>query len=217
MLFRSFFLIGKRGAKPFQLTDLATARFASVAEVPTPWLCLQQDLRDTGLDPAKLSRISDRTMAQNYDALRRGELDVMQAFEPFVSMAQADKAGEVLYTASTRGPTAYTAFIATREACEKNRDAFAAMTRATARMLAWIYANPAEELAMAVCDFFPDVSVEILGRSIQRYRHADLWSTETKMNRKGFDRLGQSLQSGGFIASLPSYDACVEPMLNDVK
>ena len=212
-----FFLIGKRGPKPFRLADLPSKTFASVAEVPTPWLCLQQDLRDVGLDPDKLSRVADRSMPENYDTMRRGEIDVMQAFEPFVSMAEADKAADVLYEASARGPTAYTAFIATRQSCEKHRDEFAAMTRAIAHTLTWIYASLPDELAHPLTDFFPDMPAEILESSIRRYRDAGLWSSETLMSRKGFDRLGQSLQSGGFISRLPNYDDCVEPMLNEVK
>ena len=78
-----------------------------------------------------LPRFSDRAMTRNYHALQAGDIDVMQAFEPFISMAEKDGAGDILYAASTRGPTAYTAFIATRDACAKYRDEFAAMTRAT--------------------------------------------------------------------------------------
>ena len=70
-----FFLIGT--SKPFRLDDLAHLRFASVSEVPTPWQCLQQDLRDAGIDPDKLPRFSDRAMTRNYHALQAGDLDVM--------------------------------------------------------------------------------------------------------------------------------------------
>src|SRR5262249_3320050 len=148
---------------------------------------------------------------------KSGELDVMQTFEPFVSMAEKDGAGEILYTASTRGPTTYTAFVATRNACEKHRDAFAAMTRATAKMLAWLQANPADELAKAVAKFFPDVSADVLLNSLRRYKDAGLWSRETKLIPKGFERLAQSLHSGGFIGRVPSYDECVELNLNEVR
>ena len=137
-----------------------------MSEVPTPWMCLQQDLRDHGMDPDKLARVADQAMPRNYVALKAGDLDVMQAFEPFVSMAEKDGAGDILYAASTRGPTTYTAFIATRDACVKHRDEFAAMTRATAKLLAWVYANPAEELAKAVAAFFPDVPQDILAELI---------------------------------------------------
>jgi NitT/TauT family transport system substrate-binding protein len=210
-----FFLIGKPG--PFRLADLPAMRFASVSEVPTPWMCLQQDLRDHGIDPDKLSRLANRTMTRNYDALKAGDIDIMQAFEPFVSMAEKDGAGGILYAASTRGPTAYTAFIATRDACAMHRDEFAAMTRATARMLDWLYANPAEELAAAVASFFPDIPKDILASSLRRYKDAGLWSRETRMIPQGFVRLAQSLHSGGFIARTPSYDECVEPTLNAIR
>jgi len=212
-----FFLIGKRGANSFRLNDLATMKFASVSEVPTPWLCLQQDLRDHGIDPDKLPRFSDRAMPRNYHALLAGDIEVMQAFEPFVSMAERDRAGDVLYAASTRGPTAYTAFIATRQACEQHRDEFSAMTRATAKLLAWLYAHPAAELAAAVTTFFPDVPADILARSLQRYKDAGLWSRQTRMIPEGFARLAQSLHSGGFIARQPGYDECVEPTLNGIQ
>ena len=212
-----FFLIGKRGAAPFRLADLTSKRFATVSEVPTPWMCLQQDLRDAGLDPAKLERFSDRAMTRNYPALAAGDIDVMQAFEPFVSMAEKDGAGDILYAASLRGPTAYTAFIATREACATYRNEFAAMTRATAKMLAWLYASPAEDLAKAVATFFPDIPADILVRSLGRYKDASLWSRDIGMNQIGFMRLAQSLHSGGFIAQMPRYDECVELVLNDVR
>src|SRR5215207_1807726 len=39
-----FFLIGRKSPQPFRLGDLPQAKFASVSEVPTPWMCLQQDL-----------------------------------------------------------------------------------------------------------------------------------------------------------------------------
>src|SRR5258708_14607498 len=152
-------------------------------------MCPQRDLCENHIDPDTLPGIADRARTRNYHALVAGDLDVMQAFEPFVSMAEQDGAGDVLYAASTRGPTAYTAFIATREACTKYRDEFAAMTRATAKMLDWIYANPADELATAVSHFFPDVPKDILAHSLGRYREAGLWSHTTAINPQVFTRL----------------------------
>ena len=205
-----FFLIGRRELAPFWLTDLPRLRFASVAEVPTPWLCLQHDLRLAGLDPASLTRVADRTMEQNYAALRAGEIDVMQAFEPYVSLAAQDGAGVPLYTASARGLTVYTAFIAERSSIARQRDAMTAITRATAKMEQWLYTHPAEELADATASFFPNVPRAILVSSLKRYRDAGLWAHEPAMSKEGFDRLAQSLQSGGFIARITSYDNCVE-------
>ena len=207
-----FFLIGKR--KSFQLADLAHLRFASVAEVPTPWLCLQHDLREAGIAPETVKRISNRLMSDNYMALRQDELDVMQAFEPFASMAEQDGAGDVLYAGNSRGPTVYTAFIATRDGVSRHRDTFAAMMRALAAMELWLYSHSADELTEATASFFPQVPKDLLKLSLQRYRDAGLWARNPVMSRQGFDRLGQSFLSGGSLAHPPVYEECVEQNLN---
>ena len=66
-------------------------------------------------------------MAENFAALRDGRLDVVQLFEPFVTMALREGTGKVLYAASARGPTVYTSFIASRERIGRDREAFAAI------------------------------------------------------------------------------------------
>jgi NitT/TauT family transport system substrate-binding protein len=203
-----FFLIGNY--KSFKLSDLTHLRFATVSEVPTPWMCLQHDLREAGIDPETVTRVSDRTMADNYASLREGHLDVMQAFEPFASMAAIDRTGEILYAASSRGPTVYTAFIATRSKIAAYRDVFIAMTHALAKMEHWLYAHSAEELAAVVASYFHHVPQELLVRSLQRYRDAGLWARDPVMSRQGFERLGSSFLSGGSLKRSPVFENCVD-------
>ncbi|HML14962.1 MAG TPA: ABC transporter substrate-binding protein, partial [Xanthobacteraceae bacterium] len=85
-----FFLVGNGDAQSFRLEHLGQLRFATVSEVPTPWLCLQHDLRERGIDPAKLKRITDGTMGGNLAALRERRLDAIQVFEPYASLAVRD-------------------------------------------------------------------------------------------------------------------------------
>jgi NitT/TauT family transport system substrate-binding protein len=203
-----FFLIGN--SSRFSLSDLAHLRFAAVSEVPTPWMCLQHDLREAGIDPAMIARISDRTMPDNYAALRGGQLDVMQAFEPFASQAETDRAGAILYAASSRGPTVYTAFISTRSKVAAQRDAFVAVTHALAKMQQWLYAHSGKELAEVVAAFFPDVPRELLARSLQRYLDAGLWARDPAMSKPGFERLGSSFLSGGSLKRPPVFENCVD-------
>src|SRR5262245_64555865 len=51
-----FYLVGRHHRPEFQLRELASLRFARVAEVATPWMCLQQDLREQGVDLSRLDR-----------------------------------------------------------------------------------------------------------------------------------------------------------------
>ena len=198
-----FYLVGRRGLGGFELQDLARLKFASVSEVPTPWLCLQHDLREAGIDPGRLDRIADRTMAQNLEALGRGEIDVAQMFEPYAAMAVRQGIGEIVHAASARGLTSYTTLLATRPAVERLRGEFAAMRGAIGRTLAWLADHSAAELAEVVAAYFPDVAREDLVAAFQRYKDAGLWSRDTGVTREGFQRLAVSLQSGGFIARVP--------------
>jgi NitT/TauT family transport system substrate-binding protein len=208
-----FFLVGRSNRAPFRLADLPRLKLATVSEVPTPWLCLQHDLREHGIDPDRLDRIANRTMADNLAALRKGELDVVQLFEPYVSLALLAGAGEVLYAASVRGPTVYTTYLATRDSIARNRAAFTAMTRATRRMQVWLAEHGGDELAAVAAPFYPGVAPDILARSLGRYLDAGLWSSTTDVSREGFARLAAGLRSGGFISHLPRYEDCVEHSL----
>ena len=208
-----FFLVGRGDRPEFRLTDLAHLRLATVSEVPTPWLCLQHDLRQIGIDPDRLERAAERTMADNLEALRRGELDVAQMFEPYASMALKSGIGNILYAASARGPTVYTTFLATRGSIERNRAAFAAMVRAVRRMQSWLSDHGAEELAAVVAPFYPNVASDLLANSLRRYHDAGLWARSPEVSREGFARLSASLLSGGFISRIHAYEDCVDQSL----
>lgn len=210
-----FYLVGKpRGGRPFDLSELPDLRFASVSEVPTPWLCLQHDLRERGIDPTCVPRIADRTMGDNLETLRRGDVDVVQMFEPYASMAIRQGVGEILHAASARGDTTYTTLLALRAGVDRHRVAFSAMVRATRAMQTWLHAHSGADLAAAVADYYPGVDRADLATALERYRLADLWAADTPMSRAGFSRLASSLRSGGFISTIPSYDDCiVDPLL----
>jgi NitT/TauT family transport system substrate-binding protein len=208
-----FFLVGKGDRSDFRLADLPRMKIATVSEVPTPWLCLQHDLRERGVDPERINRVANRTMADNLEDLRKGELDVVQMFEPYASMALQAGAGDILYAASTRGPTVYTTFLATRDGILRNRMTFTAMVRATRRTLVWVAEHSAEELADVVALFYPDSPRDILESSLRRYRDAGLWASTPDVSRQGFARLAASLASGGFVSRMHSYEDCVDQSL----
>ena len=109
-----FFLVGREPRPGLSLRDLKGLRVATVSEVPTPWLCLQEDLRRAEIDPATLDRSSNHTMVENVARLKRGDVDVIQLFEPFVSELVNCGRGHVWYAGADRGPTSFTTFYTRR-------------------------------------------------------------------------------------------------------
>ncbi|MDP6708108.1 MAG: ABC transporter substrate-binding protein [Alphaproteobacteria bacterium] len=205
-----FFLIGSEPRPEFALDDLQGLRLATVAEVPTPWLCLQDDMRRAGLDPAALDRVDDQGMAENAEALRAGRFDVVQVYEPHAERLLADGAGHIWYTAAERGATAYTTLFTTTATLADKPAVLAAMTRALYRMQKWLDAASPETIRTTIADFFPDLEPAILGGAIARYKEIGVWGRNPILPRDGFERLKAACLSGGLIARGTDYEACVD-------
>jgi NitT/TauT family transport system substrate-binding protein len=208
-----FLLIGREPRPDFALADLYGKRVATVSEVPTPWLCLQEDLRRVGLDPEALPRIADRTMADNAAALRRGTLDVVQLFEPFAEELIATGEGHLWYAAATRGPTAYTSFYARRSVLAARREELKKLVRGLYRTQKWLHTEPPEVLADAVQSFFPTVPPTLLRAAVARYRTLGIWGRNPILPRTGYDRLKAGLVSGHFVRQGAPFEQAVDNSL----
>lgn len=208
-----FVLLGRTPRPNFELQDLLGLRVGTVSEVPTPWMCLQEDLRRAGVAPAKLNRVSDRSMTDNVAALRRGELDVVQVFEPFAATLEADGGGNVWYAAARRGPTSYTTFYTRRGSLCDRREELLGMVRAIYRTLKWVAQADGAAIGDAIAGFFPDVPPTLLGAACSRYKTLGIWGTDPVLPRAGYDRLLSGLVSGGFVSPGTPFEIAVDNSL----
>jgi len=207
-----FSLVGSRPNPDFRLAELAGLRFASTAEVPTPWLCLEEDLRQAGVDPARLDRIIGRSMADNVAALADKSLDVAQLFEPFVEEAVAGR-GHVWYQASERGRTSYTVFVTSRTRLDPDPEPFARMVRAIYKTQRWVAAQPPDAIAAAIAGYFPALDRGVLTRALARYRGQGVWGTDPVLPEDGFNRLRRALIGSGFLKRAVPFAECVDNRL----
>lgn len=208
-----FLLLGREPRPDFSVGDLVGLRVGTVSEVPTPWLCLQHDLRLGGIDPATVSRVSDRSMADNCAALVAGELDVVQVFEPFVSSLVTAGTGFVWYAGASRGPTSYTTFYARRGVLKERRAELERMVRAIYRTQQWVSGATGAEIAATIAPYFPDVPADILATACARYKALEIWGATPVLPRAGYDRLRDSLVSGGFVNPGTPFEVAVDNSL----
>jgi NitT/TauT family transport system substrate-binding protein len=209
-----FLLMGRQPPRAgFTLADLKSVKLATVSEVPTPWLCLQHDLRLAGIDPATIARVSDQTMARNMEALKAGEVDVIQVFEPFPSLLLADKAAHVWYAAASRGVTSYTTFYTRRGALAARRDELKRMVRAIAGTEAWVAKASGADIAAAITSYFTDLPRPILEAACTRYKTLGIWNETPILPRASYDRLRDSLVSGGFVSPGTPFETAVDNSL----
>ena len=204
-----FVLVGRAPCPGFKMADLAGATLATVSEVPTPWVCLQNDIRKSGMDPASIRRIADQSMAENVESLRGGQVDVIQVFEPFVAEAIAAGVGHVWYAAADRGPTSYTTFYARRDVVDARRQEFVRLVRAIYRTQKWIHRAPPAEIAQVVADYFPHVPATWLTAAMDRYQSLGVWGKNPYLPRSGYERLREAILAAGFARAAASYDDAV--------
>ena len=204
-----FFVIGREARPDFTLADLARCKLGVVSEVPTPWICLQDDLRRAGVDPAAMDLVTGRSMAENAAALRLGTIDAVQIFQPYAEELLRAGAGHIWHAQADRGPTAYTMLVARRGIMDPRAEEFQAVTLAMHHTLAWFAATAAGEIARALRGFFPDVPIAVFAAAIDRYRALGLWCTDPRPNREGFERLHAAMQSAGAVARMIPYESCV--------
>jgi len=189
------------------LTELPALRLSIVKEVPTPWLCLQADLKDQGISvPQQL--ITNWSMQEQLNALANNQVDVIQSFEPFVTQALLD-GGHLLYEASLRGPTVYTGFITSRATLEARHKEVAALDTALAQALSWMREAGAESTAELVKGYFPELTSNTLTSAANRYLARGVWSNSTTINRAGFERLSESFFRASAIRASAHYESCV--------
>jgi NitT/TauT family transport system substrate-binding protein len=205
-----FFLVGRTPNPGFAPGQLPKWTLGVVTEVPTPWICLQHDLRRAGIAPSAVKLAPGRTMAENTTALRAGEVDVIQVFQPYAQALADEGAGHVWYAAASRGPTSYTTFNTTRAFLEREPETALRLTRAMHRTLKWIAAHDGRALAEAIAGYFPDIPVTRLAACCDRYRSLGLWNRSPVLQRAGLEWLRDAMLAAGAIRTRFAYEDCVD-------
>jgi NitT/TauT family transport system substrate-binding protein len=206
-----FFLIGRTPNPQFKLADLLGPRVAVVSEVPTPWVTLRRDLELAGIDPARVARTPERTMGENIAALRAGEVDVIQLFQPDVQTLLAEGVGHLWYRAAERGLACYTTFNTTRAFIRSHPEAVLAMTRAMYRTQKWVAAHTGRDLAEVVASYLPDVPRATLVACCDEYKSSGVWSTSPVVQRAGLEWKRDAMQASGMIGIAHPYETYIDP------
>jgi NitT/TauT family transport system substrate-binding protein len=152
-------------------------------------------------------------MSRNVEALRAGEVDVIQVFEPYPSLLLADGAAYVWYEAARRGPTSYTTFYTRRGTLTKRRGELTGMVRAMAKIGTWVSNASGAEIAAAIEPYFSDVPRPILEAACTRYKALGIWGADPILPRAGYDRLRDGLISGGFVSPGATFETAVDNSL----
>jgi NitT/TauT family transport system substrate-binding protein len=85
--------------------------------------------------------------------------------------------------------------------------------RAIARTEAWVAGASGAQIADAITDYFKDVPRPILDAACSRYKALGIWNKTPLLPRESYDRLRDSLVSGGFVSPGTPFETAVDNSL----
>jgi NitT/TauT family transport system substrate-binding protein len=201
-----FFVLG-RGPQPrFQWADLMGSRFIRFAEAPTPWLCLQQVLRNYGIDIGAIKLIIDVPTPQAVEMFLRGEADYLEQGQPVVErLVHSGRASVVASEGEAVGALPFSAYLTTPGYATGHADVLHRFTRAFYRAQQWIAQHSAEEISQLIGPSFPDIEPDLRTRAVARYLQQHTWARDPLLREEGFHYLQDILIGGGFISQRYPY------------
>ena len=207
-----FFVLGRGGSGKFEWEDFNDATVIPVGFSPMPWASFQYALRAHGVDPARLNLMTGLDLDAAIAAFRLGQADFIHLPEPAAEQVLAqDGADLAVALGPANGHIAYSSFAATNKFLAANPDLVIRFTQGYARALEWLAANDAPTVGDAVKEFFPGVDLELIVRSVDRYKAQNNWPAEPSLNEPEYQGLQDILMAAGMVKERQPYAKVVRP------
>ena len=205
-----FFVLSRTKHEPFQWESLKGARLIPVGVSPMPWASLQFALRRHGVEPEELDLVTGLSLDEAIAAFRENQAEFIHVPQPAAEQLLDDGTGHV---AAALGPEnghlAYSSFAATNRFLESQPETVQRFTVGFANALKWLAANDAQEVGKAVAGFFPQVSLELVVKSVARLKAQDNWPTDPVLAQPEYENLHDILIAAGLAKERQPYSKVV--------
>ncbi len=205
-----FFVLSRTKQEPFRWESLKGARLIPVGFSPMPWASLQFALRRHGVEPEELDLVTGLSLDEAIAAFRENQAEFIHVPQPAAEQLLDDGTGHV---AAALGPEnghlAYSSFAATNRFLESQPETVHRFTAGFANALDWLAANDAQEVGEAVAGFFPQVSLELVVKSVARLKDQDNWPTDPLLAQPEYENLHDILIAAGLAKERQPYSKVV--------
>ena len=191
------FIVGRQ-AEDFAWQNLRGKTILGGRKGGMPEMTLEYVMRKNGVIPHEDATV-DTSVQFNMmaGAFVGGEADYVALFEPTATEVERAGHGYVLCSiGEASGEIPYTAYFASQSYMAAHPDVVQGFTNAIARAQRWIAEHTDREVAEAICDQFPDTSLDVLEAVTARHRQIDAWN-EVRMEQSALERLETVMTEAG--------------------
>ena len=201
-----FFVISRTKQDPFQWESLTTAKLIPVGFSPMPWASFQFALRRHGIEPAAVDLLTGLDLNEAMTAFREDKAEFIHVPQPAAEQLLDDGSGHLaIALGPENGHLAYSSFAATNHYLATQPETVQRFTVGYANALDWLAAHDATAVGEAVAGFFPQVSLELVIKSVARLKAQDNWPTNPVLAQPQFENLQDVLIAAGMAKARQPY------------
>ena len=205
-----FFVLSRTNQEPFLWESLKGAKLIPVGFSPMPWASLQFALRRHGVEPDELDLVTGLSFDDGISAFREGHAEYIHVPQPAAELLLDDGMGHVAVALGPEnGHLAYSSFAATNQFLDSQPETVQRFTIGFANALEWLAANNAQEVGQAIASFFPEVSLELVVKSVARLKAQDNWPTDPVLAQPEYENLHDILVAAGLAKERQPYSKVV--------
>ena len=205
-----FFVISRTNQDSFQWESLKGAELIPVGFSPMPWASFQYALRRHNIEPSEVDLVTGLNLDQAMAAFREGKAEYIHVPQPAAEQLLEDGSGHLaIALGPENGHLAYSSFAATNHYLATHSETVHRFTVGYANGLDWLSAHNATEVGEAVAGFFPQVSLELVIKSVARLKAQDNWPTDPTLAQPQFENLHDILLAAGLAKERQSYSKMV--------
>ena len=201
-----FFVISRTKQDPFQWESLTTAKPIPVGFSPMPWASFQFALRRHGIEPTDVDLLTGLDLNEAMTAFREDKAEFIHVPQPAAEQLLDDGSGHLaIALGPENGHLAYSSFAATNHYLATQPETVQRFTVGYANALDWLAAHDATAVGEAVAGFFPQVSLELVIKSVARLKAQDNWPTNPVLAQPQFENLQDILIAAGMAKARQPY------------
>ena len=201
-----FFVLSRAKQDPFQWESLRGAKLIPVGFSPMPWASFQFALKRHGVEPSEVDLVAGLDLDQAMTAFQEDKAEYIHVPQPAAEQLLDDGSGHLaIALGPENGHLAYSSFAATNHYLATQPETVHRFTVGYANALDWLETHNAVEVGSAVAEFFPQVSLELVVKSVARLKAQDNWPTDPTLSQPQFESLHDILIAAGLCKARQPY------------
>ncbi len=205
------FLVARENIDDFSWDMVKGKTFLGQRKGGMPQMVGEFVLKKHGIDPHNdLNLIQNIDFANVSNAFASGTGEFVQLFEPTASVFEQQGIGHIVASFGTEsGHVPYTTFMAKQSYMTENKETVEKFTRAIYNAQTWVDSHSAKEIAASIQTFFPDINLQILEMSIDRYHTQGSFATDPILDKAEWENLQNIMDEAGELPKRIEYKTLV--------